>query len=156
GVPQEITNFVIGFKYIGLDIQVLGFTLGLSILTGIIFGIVPAFHASKPNLNESLKEGGRSGSEGARRNLIRSVLVISEVAIALVLLIGAGLLVRSFARLIEVNPGFNPKNVLAIQLSLPKYKYAEDHQMAAFYDQLLLRVKALPGVESAAFGTNLP
>lgn len=156
GVPQNISSFILGWRLIGLNPQVLGFTLLVSVLTGIIFGIAPAFHASRPDLNESLKEGGRTGSEGARRNMVRSGLVVLEVAIALVLLVGAGLLIRSFARLQEVNPGFNPQNVLSMQLSLPRSKYAENNQMSAFYEQALDRIKSLPGVRSAAFGTNLP
>ncbi|MEK6303160.1 MAG: ABC transporter permease [Acidobacteriota bacterium] len=155
-VPQNISTFLIGWKMIGLNSQVLGFTLLVSVLTGVIFGLVPAFHSSRPDLNESLKEGGRAGSEGGRRNFVRSVLVVFEVALALVLLVGAGLLIRSFSRLQEVNPGFNPRNVLSMQLTLPRSKYAENNQMSAFYEQALERIKALPGIQSAAFGTNLP
>jgi len=156
GVPQNISNLIVGWKLIGLNSQVLGFTLLVSVLTGIIFGLVPAFHASRPDLNESLKEGGRAGSEGGRRNFVRSALVVFEVATALVLLVAAGLLIRSFGRLQEVNPGFNPQNVLSMQLTLPRSKYAENNQMSAFYEQALERIKTLPGIQSAAFGTNLP
>ncbi|HKP87961.1 MAG TPA: ABC transporter permease [Blastocatellia bacterium] len=156
GVPQNISNSILGWKLIGLNPQVLGFTVLVSLITGIIFGLIPAFHASKPDLNDSLKEGGRTGSEGGRRNFVRSVLVVVEVAMALVLLVVAGLLIRSFARLQEVNPGFNPQNVLSMQLSLPRSKYAETDQLSAFYDQALERIKTLPGAQFAAFGTNLP
>jgi putative ABC transport system permease protein len=156
GVPQDIANSILGWKLIGLNPQALGFTLLVSLITGIVFGLIPAFHASKPDLNDSLKEGGRTGSEGGRRNFVRSALVVCEVAIAMVLLVAAGLLIRSFARLQNVNPGFNPENVLSMQLSLPRSKYAERNQLSAFYDQAIERVKALPGVQSAAFGTNLP
>jgi predicted permease len=156
GVPQNVSNSIVGWKQIGLNPEVLGFTLVVSLLTGIIFGLVPAFQASKPDLHDSLKEGGRTGSEGGRRNLVRSTLVVVEVAVALVLLVGAGLLIRSFGRLQEVNPGFNPQNILTMQISLPRSKYAENNQMSAFYEQVLDRVKALPGAQSAAFGTNLP
>ena len=156
GVPQNISNSIIGWNLIAINPQVLGFTLIVSVLTGVIFGIVPAFQASRPDLNETLKEGGRSGSEGGRRNFVRSTLVVLEVAVALVLLIGAGLLMRSFVRLLDVNPGFNAENLITMQLSLPRSKYTESSQMAAFYDQSLERIKAIPGVQSAAFGTNLP
>jgi putative ABC transport system permease protein len=156
GVPQNISNSIVGWKQIGLNPEVLGFTFIVSVLTGVVFGLVPAFQASKTDLHDSLKEGGRTGSEGGRRNLMRSVLVVFEVAITLVVLIVAGLLIRSFGRLQEVNPGFNPQNVLTMQLSLPRSKYAENNQMSAFYDQVLEQIKALPGAQSAAFGTNLP
>ena len=156
GVPQNISNSIVGWKQIGLNPEVLGFTLLVSVLTGIIFGLVPAFHASKIDLQDSLKEGGRTGSEGGRRNFVRSVLVVFEVSVALMLLIAAGLLIRSFGRLQDVNPGFNPQNVLSMQLSLPRSKYAENNQLSAFYEQALERIKVLPGVQSAAFGTNLP
>ncbi|HXU38902.1 MAG TPA: ABC transporter permease [Blastocatellia bacterium] len=156
GVPEDITGFIVGWKDISISTPVLGFTFGVSMLTGIVFGLVPALHASKPDLNESLKEGGRGGTEGRQRNLIRSSLVVAEVAIAMVLLVGAGLLIRSFMRLQQVSPGFNPANVLTMQLSLPRSKYADKPQIATFFDQLVQRVSTLPGVQSAAVGTNLP
>jgi len=156
GVPEDITGFIVGWKDISISTPVLGFTFAVSMLTGIVFGLVPALHASKPDLNESLKEGGRGGTEGRQRNLIRSSLVVAEVAIAMVLLVGAGLLIRSFMRLQQVSPGFNPANVLTMQLSLPRSKYADKPQIATFFDQLVQRVSTLPGVQSAAVGTNLP
>ncbi|HEY3137526.1 MAG TPA: ABC transporter permease [Blastocatellia bacterium] len=156
GVPEDITGFLVGWKDIGINTQVLGFTFGVSMLTGVVFGLVPALHASKPDLNESLKEGGRGGAEGSHRNRIRATLVVFEVAIALVLLISAGLLIRSFLRLQQVSPGFNPSNVLTMQLSLPRSKYAEKPQIAAFFEQVVERVQSLPGVANAAVGNNLP
>lgn len=156
GVPEDITGFIVGWKDTSISTPVLGFTLGVSMLTGIVFGLVPALHASKPDLNESLKEGGRGGTEGRQRNMVRSSLVVAEVAIAMVLLIGAGLLIRSFMRLNQVSPGFNPANVVAMQLSLPRSKYAEKPQRASFFEQLVQRVSLLPGVQSAAAGNNLP
>ena len=156
GVPEDITGFIVGWRDISISTPVLGFTLAVSMLTGIIFGLVPALHASKPDLNESLKEGGRGGTEGRQRNLIRSSLVVAEVAIAMVLLVGAGLLIRSFMRLNQVSPGFNPANVVTMQLSLPRSKYAEKPQRATFFEQLVQQVSALPGVQSAAAGNNLP
>ena len=156
GVPEDITGFIVGWKDLSISTPVLAFTFGVSMLTGIVFGLMPAVHASKPDLNESLKEGGRGGTEGRQRNFIRSALVVSEVAIAMVLLVGAGLLIRSFMRLQQVSPGFNPANVMAMQLSLPKSKYSEKPQMAAFFEQLVQKVRALPGVQAAAVGNNLP
>jgi putative ABC transport system permease protein len=139
-----------------LDWRVLLFTLGVSILTGIIFGLIPALHTSNPNLTESLKEGGRSSTEGVRGTRLRNALVVAEIAIALVMLIGAGLMVKSFSRLQSVDPGFKPDRILAVDLSLPSAKYKEPTQQVAFWDQLLGRVSNLPGVERAAAVSAIP
>ena len=140
---------------IGLDRNVLLFTLGVSVLTGIVFGLAPAFQTSNVNLHDTLKEGGRSGRGGVRRG-VRDALVVFEIFAAVVLLVGAGLLIRSFGRLQQVNPGFEPRGVLAMQVSLPGSKYKEGAQRAAFDRQLLEGVRALPGVKSAATITTLP
>ncbi|HEV2915208.1 MAG TPA: ABC transporter permease [Pyrinomonadaceae bacterium] len=137
-----------------LDARVLGFTILITLLTGVVFGLAPALQSSRPNLNETLKEGGRGTTGGHHR--VRSSLVITEVALALVLLIGAGLLIRSFYRLQQVNPGFNPKNALTVSVSLPAKKYAEDDQQAAFFSQLIERVSALPGVVAVGATQSLP
>ncbi|HKY05902.1 MAG TPA: ABC transporter permease, partial [Blastocatellia bacterium] len=141
-------------REIGLDRQVFIFTALLSVLTGVFFGVVPAIQGSKPDLTEALKEGGR-GSTGGRHRA-RSVLVVSEVALALVLLIGAGLMIKSFTRLQRIDPGFNPVNVMTMSVSLPSSKYREPHQQTGFYNQLIERVRSLPGVESAAASTSIP
>ncbi|HSE99131.1 MAG TPA: ABC transporter permease, partial [Blastocatellia bacterium] len=141
---------------IAIDANVLGFALGLSILTGVLFGLAPALQASKPDLNESLKEGGRSSSTDSHRLGLRNILVIAEIGLSLVLLIGAGLLIKSFARLLDEDPGFNPQNVLTMRLSLPAERYPEDAQVAAFYEQLLQKVAVTPGVESAGLISVLP
>lgn len=140
---------------VGLDGRVLGFTFLISLLTGIFFGLVPALQASKPDLTESLKEGGKSSSS-LHRSRIRNGLVVVEMALALLLLVGAGLMMQSFVRLRQVNPGFNPKNLLTMRIALPDNKYAEDYQSHAFYQQLLQRVGALPGVQSADVVTSVP
>ena len=143
-------------KEVTLDGRVLGFTMMVSMMTGLIFGIAPALGASNPDLNEVLKEGGRSGTEGARRARLRSLLVVSEVAICLVLLIGAGLLIKSFTHLREINPGFNPNNVLTVFLAPSRAKYPQPEHARAFFQQLVEQAKELPGVESAALVNMLP
>lgn len=127
-----------------LDARVLAFSVGLSLLTTLIFGLVPALQASKPDLTASLKEGGQKGSSQSGR--VRNVLVIAEVALALVLVIGAGLMIRSFLRLQQVDPGFNANNLLMLSVSLPGVRYPEDGKAIAFFEQAEERIKGLPGV----------
>ncbi len=142
---------------IELDWRVLLFTLGVSLLTGLIAGLAPALQASKPDLNDLLKEGAK-GSQGGRQQL-RKVLVVAEVALAMVLLIGAGLLVQSFRRLQQAELGFNPNSLLTMRVALPWRKYGGEQgpeQQKQFFQQLMGRLSALPGVESAAMTSNLP
>jgi putative ABC transport system permease protein len=144
---------------IGVDGTVLGFTLGLALATGLVFGLVPALQASKADLQGSLKEGGRGESGGgsartARR--ARSLLILAEVAASVVLLVVAGLLLRSFLGLQGVSPGFEPDGVMTLQVSLPDSEYPDDGDRAAFYRALTERVAALPGVEAAGAGFPLP
>jgi len=139
---------------IALDRNVLGFTFFASVLTGIVFGLAPALYASRPDLNETLKEGGRGSTVGRRR--ARSVLVVVEVALALVLLIGAGLMLTTFTRLRQIDAGFNPRNLLTMTLSLSPIKYSESPKARAFFKQLEQRISALPGVEAAAFTHVVP
>jgi putative ABC transport system permease protein len=141
-------------EQIGIDYHVLTFALGVSALTGILFGIVPALQASKLDVTSALKEGGRSG-EGHRRTSARSLLLIGEVALSLMLLVGAGLLIKSFLRLQEVRPGFNAHNVLIANLALPGAKY-KDQQFVEFFRQLKERLEAVPGVQAAGGSVNLP
>jgi putative ABC transport system permease protein len=140
----------------GIDGTVLGFTFGMALLTGLLFGLAPAFQASKPDPNKVLKEGGRSAMAGLGPYRLRSALVVGEVAMALLLLVGAGLLIRSFWRLQAVAPGFNPENVATLQMALPESRYPQPGQMAAFYQAVLERLSALPEVQSAAFTSHLP
>ena len=134
---------------IRVDWQVLVFALGVSLATGVVFGLVPALQASGPDLNESLKEGGRGSTAGIRGRRIRGALVVSEIALSLILLIGAGLMIKSFVRLQQFNLGFNPDRMLTLRLQLPRSKYKEDSQIAGFYRELLDRVGNQPGVQSA-------
>jgi putative ABC transport system permease protein len=138
---------------IGIDASVLFFTAGVALLTGVLFGLFPALQTSKSDLHAVLKEGGRSGS--ARRS-VRGLFVVAEVALALVLLVGAGLLLKSFQRLQDVDPGFKPEHLLAMQISLPEGKYREPQQIDGFFQQVLDKVKALPGVQSAGVSTSVP
>jgi putative ABC transport system permease protein len=140
---------------IGIDRNVFFFTLILSMATGFIFGLAPALQASKANLNEALKEGGRT-ADASRRNRVRSLLVVAEVALSLVVLVGAGLLAKSFVRVLDVAPGFNPANLLTASLSLPGKKYERQSQINAFCKQLIERLEALPGVEGVAIANDIP
>jgi putative ABC transport system permease protein len=147
-------NIIPRSREIGLDNRVLAFTVAVSLLTGIIFGLVPALQMSKPDLNETLKDAGR-GSTG-RRHVLRSALVVAEVALTLVLLVGAGLMIRSFYRLQQVDPGFNYDNLLTFNISLPQKKYPDDAQKINFYDQLTEKIRALPGVQTVGIASGLP
>ncbi|HEX8143168.1 MAG TPA: ABC transporter permease [Pyrinomonadaceae bacterium] len=140
---------------IKLDTSVFIFTLAVSVLTGVICGLAPALQTSKPDLNEALKEGGRTGTAGAARHRIRNLLVVSEVALSLILLIGSGLLIKSFLRLRETETGFNPDNLLTMQLSYAAGR-DEGRKVANFFAQVEERIKTLPGVESVAISTGVP
>jgi putative ABC transport system permease protein len=139
---------------IKVDANVLLFTLAASIITGVVFGLAPALQASNPNLNETLKEGGRSGSSG--RQGLRGVLVVAEIAISLILLVGSGLLIRSFIALNHVSAGFDDQNMLTFDLSLSSKEYAEAPKVRRFFKEFLEKIEVLPGVESAAATDLLP
>jgi len=143
-------------REVNVDLGVLGVTLAIAVGTGIIFGLVPGLASARPELTEALKEGGRSSTQGAGRNRLRNGLVIAEVALALVLLSGAGLLMKSFARLQNVNPGFNPRNALTFEISLPKIQYPDNLSIVRFNNEAQRRIAALPGVQAAGFSTILP
>ena len=137
-----------------LDLRVLGFTAGITLLTGLIFGAAPALQTSRVDLNDTLKEGGR-GNTGVRTRA-RSLLVVTEIALSLVLLVGAGLMIQSFLRLRRVNIGLDPKNVLTASVVLPQAKYRENDQRAGFFKHLIERMRHLPGVEAASATGTLP
>ena len=142
---------------IGIDGVVLVFTLCVSLLTGVLFGLVPALPATQPaKLSETLKEGGRGSGQGSSKNRTRNLLVVLETAIAVVLLIGAGLLIRSFIRLENVGPGFDAANVLTLRIDLPGEKYNLPEKSASFWEQLQEHIAALPGVEAVGMNTELP
>ena len=137
------------------DGRVLGFTLLISLLTGVLFGLFPALQASKSDVQFALKENC-TGSQSIRQNRLRRLLVVSEIALAMVLLAGAGLLIRSFERILSVTPGFEQRNLLTMMVPASGAKYAEEEQVRHFYRNVLDRVKALPGVQAAAIVSNLP
>ena len=151
-IPENISQA----KQISIDLKVLGFTFMVAMITGLVFGLAPALQAARFNQTETLKEGGRDSATGSGGKRIRSVLVMAEVAVSLVLLIGAGLLINSFLRLRNVDPGFRSDNLLTMKFVLPEPKYAEFEKRTAFYNDLIQRVQSLAGVKSAAVTTNLP
>jgi uncharacterized protein YlxP (DUF503 family) len=138
---------------IGIDAWVLAFTLGVSVITGLAFGLAPAVRAWRTDVNAALKEESR-GDIGGHRNRLRHLLVVSEVALALVLLVGAGLLIKSFSRLLDVNPGFRAEGVLTFQVTLTERESSA--QKISFIKQIVERLKALPGVRAAAATDTLP
>jgi putative ABC transport system permease protein len=141
---------------VGIDGRVLGFTLVVSLLTGVLFTLAPALQGSRVDLSSSLKQGAAVGAMIAFRSRFRQALVVAEVALSLVLLVGAGLLIRSFAALQSVKPGFQPEKVMTTRLSLPTTEYSDDSKVSAFFGRLLERVAALPGVTSAGAISSLP
>lgn len=139
-----------------IDARMVSFTVAITLATGIIFGLVPALQASRPDLNQVLKEGGRDSRSSSSGNRIRHALVVSEIAIALMLLIGAGLLLKTFLHLQRAEPGFNPNSVLTFNLQLPGSKYNDWRQVSSFYSRLLDRIRTLPGAQSADATSFLP
>ncbi|HEY6338826.1 MAG TPA: ABC transporter permease [Candidatus Sulfotelmatobacter sp.] len=141
---------------IGVDLRVLLFTLVISLVSGILFGTVPALQLARADPNAALRDEGRGASLGHQRARMKNLLVVSQVALSMLLLIGAGLLLRSFVRLLRVDPGFDAQNVLTMNIALPTVKYSKPDQQIAFFDEVVRRVSALPGVRSAATSAALP
>src|SRR6266481_5388619 len=150
--PQQLPRV----QEITLDLRVLLFTLGVSLLTGLLFGLAPAIAATRHSLGHFLKEAGRGGAQGLAHNRLRGLLVVTEVAFSLVLLVCAGLLGRSFVRMLEVNPGFRPDHVVTMWMNFTSANYAPKGRSTQFLEQLLPRVAALPGVEGVAVSNDLP
>jgi putative ABC transport system permease protein len=144
------------FEQAGIDASVLAFTLIVSTLTGVLFGMAPALQASKVNLTEMMKEGAKGASSGRGRRRLRGALVVGEVAMSLVLIIGAGLLIKSFLHIMATDPGYDPDRVVAIDLPLSTTKYSTPEQQSALFEEVVRRARQLPGVESAAVTTLLP
>lgn len=157
GIPPAMSKFIPGWSNLGLSYSVLAFAGLIALLTGIFCGLAPAWQATKANLNETLKEGGSKGAAGAgTRSPLRNALVVAEVALSLVLLIGAGLLVRSFIHLLRTDLGVKPASVATMQVTLPRDKYPNEQARRNFFEQLLSRVATLPGVQQAGAIHALP
>jgi putative ABC transport system permease protein len=153
-LPEEAAGMMPGYNHLGVNSRVLVFTLIVSVGAGILSGLAPAIQASKPDLNETLKDG--VGKAGVGRHRLRAALVVAEISMSLVLLTGAGLLMKNFLTILKINPGINTDNVLTMGITLPTAKYENDARRRAFYDELMRRARSLPGVESAALINNLP
>lgn len=152
--PGEAARFAPGWSQLGINLPVLLFAILLSLLSGVLFGLAPAWQLSKPDLNNALKEGSQNVSSSAHR--LRGLLVAGEVALSLMLLVSAGLLIRSFMQLVKSDAGFNAENLMTMNLVLPRAKYKEEPLRVAFYQELIKRVQELPGVSSAAITNHLP
>ena len=148
GVPQGTV--------VTLDATVLVYSLVLSLITGILFGLAPALQQSSKRISQSLKEGGRNSGASQSGLRLRRLLTVSEVALSMILLIGAGLLIRSFVGLLQVDPGFEIRNTLTARFDLPKYSYPEAAKQAAFYTQVMERIESLPGVTAVGATDELP
>ena len=156
GLRRLVPTNILQGAVITMDRGVLLFSAAMVVLVAVAFGLAPAWQASQPRVHETLKEGGRSSTSGAQQNRLRSALVIAETALALVLLVGAGLMMKSMYRLLQVNPGFRPERVLTMEIDLRTAQYSKPEASSAFWHQVLDRVRALPGVEAAALGTVVP
>ena len=155
-MPPEIARWVSGWDQIHVDGRTLLFTALVAVMAGIVSGLAPALESSRPNLNETLKEGARGSSTGRSGSRLRSVLLVGEIALALVLLVGAGLMVKGVHGLIAINDDLAPQSVLTLRITLPEAKYKESREISAFFRRALDSLAALPGVEGAAVETSVP
>jgi putative ABC transport system permease protein len=155
-LPPFIVQHVPGLKHLQADWRVLVFTFAVALLAGILVALAPAFHVSRPDLNEVLKEGARGGTASPSRHRLRSMLVVTEIALALVLLVSAGLMVRGFRNMANEDMGFDRRHVLAFRISLAESKYGNAERIRGFYEQLIQKLQSLPSVESAAAVTAVP
>jgi putative ABC transport system permease protein len=160
GMPPEVEKHVLGWKDISLNGRALAFTLAAAVLSGILAGLAPAWQGSRTNFNEALKEGGRGGGApsgpGRGKHRLRAILVAAEIALAVVLLVGAGLMVRGFQTLAASGARYEPATMLTLELEISENKYREGYQQAAFYRQVLERTSAIPGVRSAVAASSMP
>ncbi len=155
-MPADVAKFVAGWKTISLDANAFLFTLAIALFSGILAGIAPALLTSRTNVSETLKESGRGSSAGRARHRLRNALVVAEISLSLVLLVGAGLLVKNFTALINVNERYHPESILTMNLSLPELQYKAQPGRVSFHEQVLQRLSTLPNVQSAAMVTHVP
>ncbi len=155
-IPAFIVQHVPGLKHLVIDSRVLAFTLAIGVLSGVVAALAPALQASHSDLNEVLKEGGRGGSASSGRARLRALLVVSEVALAMLLLVGAGLMVEGFRHLLNADPGFDRSHVLTFHVTLAESKYRDKAGMRTFYGQVVQKLQALPGAQCAAAVTSVP
>jgi putative ABC transport system permease protein len=156
GIPEDYSKFIPGWNRLGINLNVLFFTFAVSMLAGMVAGLAPVWHSTRTNLNEALKAGGRGDSGRGGHSRIRSTLVVAEVALSLVLLVGAGLMVRSFIAMQRADLGIKPENVLALQISLPRDSYEDKNKRRDFYQQLLGRIGSMPGVMNSGVVSIVP
>jgi putative ABC transport system permease protein len=155
-MPADVAKFVAGWKTISLDANAFLFTLVIALLSGIVSGIAPALLTSRTNVGETLKESGRGSSAGRARHRLRNALVVAEISLSLVLLVGAGLLVKNFTALINVNERYRPESILAVTMNLPELRYKAQPARASFHEQVLRRISTIPRVQSGAMVTYVP
>ena len=155
-MPPEVEKFLPMWKHVRLEVDAFWYTVAITVLAGIVSGVAPALQSSKGDIHEELKEGGRGTTGGRERQRLRSIFVVAEVALSLVLLIGAGLMVKGVRALLVVNPNLDAQRVLTMVVDLPQSKYKTAQQKVSFFDQVLRQFEAIPGVRSAAVATNMP
>jgi putative ABC transport system permease protein len=155
-MPAEVEKYILGWRHMEIDSRALLFTLLAAILAGVLSGLAPAWQCSRPNLGDALKEGGRGGTASRARHRLRNILVTAEIALAVVLLVGAGLMVRGFTTLLQTGQSLDPPTLLKFRLAITTTKYREKHQVADFYRQVQERIGALPGVRSVAVVSAMP
>ncbi|HEX4950399.1 MAG TPA: ABC transporter permease [Blastocatellia bacterium] len=155
GIPQGFSKFIPGWERLGINTWALGFTVLVSLVTGVVCGLLPAWQATKSDFNETLKEGSKGAASGVR-NRWRNVLVVAEVALSLVLLIGAGLVIRSFIKILNTDLGFNPDNTMAMSIVLPRGRYDQPEQRIHLFQELAQRAAALPGVTAVGLTSGVP
>jgi putative ABC transport system permease protein len=155
-MPADVARFIAGWRTISLDFNAFIFTLGIAIVSGLVSGIAPALMSSRAHLSEALKESARGSSVSAGRHRMRSALVVAQVSLALILLVGAGLLVKNFRGLLAVNERYSPQTLLTMNLTLPDTQYRQASSPLSFHEQALQRLAAVPGVQSAGLVTTVP
>lgn len=155
-MPPDVEKFLPMWKHVQLEVDVFWYTVAVALFAGIVSGLAPAFQSSRSDIHDALKEGGRGNSEGRDRQRLRTIFVVSEVALSLILLVGAGLMSKGVRSLLVVNKNLEPQSLLTMHVSLPEAKYKTDQQRAAFFDQALQKLKAIPGVQASLVVTDIP